>query len=305
MSYFTQRHGMRTPIEPTSIISSEMYALLFSCCEKYYNNIAWMWPDECSDGLGCCGLAYAKFDSNIKFEIPTLYRDYNGNIGAPNSVRNGFGNDELEYDQYALLDLIEFFAQNSKDVYIGDFHSYWRHHHLSLLETRKVFDAFRAEINSIFEKTGLLFTLTANKIVERVVENSTLSMDTETLIQRVSEQGTRELLEEAIMLFKTPRPSARRDSVEKIWDALERLKTYYTSLDKKASVTKVVNDMSNGQADFITLFNSDFKALTDIGNNFRIRHHETNKVDITDNRHYDYFFNRCFSLIALAIQYLH
>ena len=45
----------------------------------------------------------------------------------------------------------------------------------------------------------------------------------------------KELLEEAILDYKIPNPSARRDAVEKIWDALERLKTYYTSLDKKAS----------------------------------------------------------------------
>lgn len=53
-----------------------------------------------------------------------------------------------------------------------------------------------------------------------------------------------------------------------------------------------------------TLFDTEFQALTKIGNNFRIRHHETDKVEITDVRHYDYFFNRCLSLIALAIQYL-
>ena len=46
------------------------------------------------------------------------------------------------------------------------------------------------------------------------------------------------------------------------------------------------------------------KELTTIGNNFRIRHHETNKIDIVDIRHYDYFFNRCLALIALALQYL-
>ncbi|MEK4670674.1 hypothetical protein [Niallia sp. FSL R7-0271] len=62
--------------------------------------------------------------------------------------------------------------------------------------------------------------------------------------------------------------------------------------------------MSNGKSEFITIFDAEFRALTDIGNSFRIRHHETNKIDITDNRHYDYFFNRCLSLIALAIQYL-
>ena len=65
-----------------------------------------------------------------------------------------------------------------------------------------------------------------------------------------------------------------------------------------------MNDMSGGQDDYITLFDTEFNALTKIGNNFRIRHHETDKIEITDIRYYDYFFNRCLSLIALAIQYL-
>ena len=112
------------------------------------------------------------------------------------------------------------------------------------------------------------------------------------------------MLDDAIIAYKTPHPSARQSAVEKIWDALERLKTYYTTLDKKNSAAKIVSDMAHGQIEFIDLFNSEFKVLTDIGNNFRIRHHETNKTDITDSKHYDYFFNRCLSLIALAIQYL-
>ena len=101
-----------------------------------------------------------------------------------------------------------------------------------------------------------------------------------------------------------PTFQAHRDAAEKIWDALERLKTYYTGMDKKTSVSKIVSDMAGGQAEYIDLFNAEFKALTDIGNNFRIRHHETSKIDITDVRHYDYFFNRCLSLISTAILYL-
>lgn len=62
--------------------------------------------------------------------------------------------------------------------------------------------------------------------------------------------------------------------------------------------------MANGQEDFVNLFNTEFKALTDIGNDYRIRHHETNKIDITDSRYYDYFFNRCLSMMALSVQYL-
>ena len=61
--------------------------------------------------------------------------------------------------------------------------------------------------------------------------------------------------------------------------------------------------MAGGNSDFIDLFNDEFKALTNIGNKYRIRHHETDKIDITDARYYDYLFNRCLSLIALAIKY--
>lgn len=62
--------------------------------------------------------------------------------------------------------------------------------------------------------------------------------------------------------------------------------------------------MANGNDDFIDMFNDEFNLLTKIGNNYQIRHHETNRIDIIDIRYYDYLFNRCLSLIALAIQYL-
>lgn len=303
MSYFTERHGLRKPIEHTYNISLEMYSLLFQCCQKHLNNIAWLLPEECPDGRGCCGVDYKQLNIRLKFEIPSLYRDSYENIAIPEKSDYGYGK-VTKYDQYALLDYIEFMAQNMKDIKFGDFHSYFGHHHLSLFETQEVFLEFKNEISNIFNKTGLLYTLTDEKIVERIVENSPLTQEIESSVSRVPEVGTRDLLKDAIALYKTPGPAARQDSVEKIWDALERLKTYYTTLDKRGSVSKIVNDMSNGQADIITVFDEEFKALTKIGNDFRIRHHETNKIDIKDIKHYDYFFNRCLSLIGLAIQYL-
>lgn len=301
MGYYTERHGMRAPIERTSIITIEMYAMLFDCCTKYYDNIAWKYPAECPDGNGCCGLDYEKFSAAMTFEIPTLYRDRNGNIEKP---RKDYYDRTDVYDQYALLDLIECIASNCTDIASRRPHGFFRHDDLNFEKTREIYKEFRAEINNIFEKTGLLYTLTPDKIVERVSENDTLSAEVEAQVQQITESGTRELMKEAIALYKTPRPLARRDSVEKIWDAFERMKTYYTQLNKSQSAQKIVIDMSNGQTEFEKLFNDEFKALTDIGNGFRIRHHETNKTDIKDDRHYDYFFNRCLSLIALAIPYL-
>ena len=62
--------------------------------------------------------------------------------------------------------------------------------------------------------------------------------------------------------------------------------------------------MANGDEIYKDLFDSEFNELTKIGNNYRIRHHETNKTEITDERYYDYFYGRCFALIALAIKFI-
>lgn len=306
MSYYTERHGMRKPINKTYEITPEIYSLLLKCCEKYFDNIAWKYPEQCPDGYGCCGLDYGQFSADLKYEIPGLFRDDSDRIAVPGTRYNIFGgaSEKDEYDQYSLLDYIDFFAQNCRDVAIKGFHSYFGHHHIEIKSTSFVFQRFQTEINDIFRKTGLQYQLTDKKTVERIVENTPLTPEIEASVSQIKEKGIKDLLEEAIMLYKQPYPECARDAVEKIWDALERLKTYYTDLDKKESASKIVDNMSGGNAAFVKLFNDEFKALTDIGNGFRIRHHETNKVDITDPRHYDYFFNRCLSLIALAIQYL-
>jgi hypothetical protein len=302
MSYFTERHGMRAPIERTSTMTSEMYALLFDCCEKYYDNIAWKFPEQCPDGNGICGLDHNKFNNELLFEIPTLFRGYSDTIAKPS--KKEYSRDDEDFDQYALLDLIELIANSIRDISNRFWHSFFRHDDMSFSKTSDEFVTFCDEINNIFKKTGLLYTLTDKKRIERIIENNVLTKEVEVVVKTVKEPGTRELLEEAIIMFRQPNPAASKTAVEKLWDAFERLKTYHTNLDKKASAEAIVNSMGNGQAEFVKLFNDEFKALTDIGNGFRIRHHETSKTDIIDVRHYDYFFNRCLSLISSAISYL-
>ncbi len=277
-----------------------MYTVLLDCCEKYLDYLAWQFPDECPDGCGCCGIDRQQLLNTLTFEIPTLYNISEGWISKPKS---SYGHTD-DYDQYALLDYIEYIGKTCRDISLGNFHSFYGHHHINFHDTDRVFVTYRSEINDLFAKTGLLYTLTADKIIERVVEYNTLSTEVMTAIQQVKELGTKELLDEAMLMFRRPDPAARQYSVEKIWDALERLKTSYTECDKKSSAERIVNDMGNRQTEFVKLFNDEFTVLTKIGNDFRIRHHETNKIGITDSRHFDYFFNRCMSLIALALQYL-
>ena len=305
MGLYTERHGMRASIKKTDSISIKAYSLLYDCCTRYFEHLAWKYPEECPDGNGCCGLDLEKFNSDMEFEIPTLFRK-DGFINKPRSIKSIFEDEPIndEFDQYALLDLIEFVAQNVRDITRRSYHSFFRHNDLSFGTTNAIAEKFVDEINDIFQKTGLLYHLTTQLEVERIEEAAVLSGKIERDINSVKEAGIKELLMIAIQKHRSPYPDDQKDAVEKIWDALERLKTYYADRDKKASVTQIVKDMSGGNEEYISLFNTEFKTLTDIGNHYRIRHHETDKNDITDIRHYDYFFNRCLSLLAAAIQYL-
>ncbi|WP_138337688.1 MULTISPECIES: AbiJ-NTD4 domain-containing protein [Streptococcus] len=297
---FTERNGIRAPIEKTYLISVEMYSLLFECCNKYKKNLTNLFPLYCHHNF--TDSDYLTFDekgfiNRIKVRIPALFKNEYGTICTPTA--------EDDYDQYALIDYIEFFAQNIMDISENWNNDRYRNYqYIDCLKTKEVFIEFKSEINELFIESGLLYTLTDEAIVERIVEDSPLTKQIENSFSTVKEKGIRDLLKDAIALYKTPNPCARQDSVEKIWDALERLKTYYISLDKKKSATKIVEDMSGGSEDFKELFNAEFKALTDIGNHYRIRHHETDKIDIIDEKYYDYLFNRCLSLIALSVQYL-
>lgn len=298
MKLYTERRGIRAPLEKTYSINTDMYSLLLDCCKRYQKNLTHIFTLNCHDDF--TDSDYVAFDekgfiTRIKIRIPSLFRDEFDRICAPTY------NDE--YDQYALLDLIEYFALNIEDISERWNNRYQNYKTIDCLETSDIFINFKEEINEIFTESGLLYELTDERIIERIVENSPLTKEIENNFAAVPEIGTRELLKDAVALYKTPNSTARQDSVEKIWDAFERLKTYYTA-DKKHSAEKIVNNMSGGNSEFYNLFNDEFKRLTDIGNKYRIRHHETDKIDITDIRYYDYLFNRCLSLIALAIEYL-
>lgn len=124
---------------------------------------------------------------------------------------------------------------------------------------------YRAEINAEFTKSNLPFQLNDNGLIEHTVEAEVLSPEIIGLLPKIQEPGLRELLETAIIRHQQPDFQSHRDAVEKIWDVLERLKTYYTDLDKKASANKIINDMAGGKSEYQDLFEEEFRVLTNIG----------------------------------------
>lgn len=296
---YTVRHGLRKPRKKTEWIDRDAYILLLDCCKKYKNNLIHEFPKEVHDNFTDRNYESFNdviFEKRMKIHIPDLLRDRDGKIREPYL--------EEEYNQYALLDLIEFHAKNIKDIRERWNNDQYRNFKIiDTFDTSEVFCEFQNEINKIFSITGLLYTVTDEKIVERVTEFSIIDHNMEESISQIKEDGLKELLQDAIALHRTPHPSARQDAVEKLWDALERLKTYYGD-DKKYSVRRIIDDISLENNYFKEMFDSEFRELTKLGNECRIRHHEKNKVKIKDIRHYDYLFNRGMALIALVIQYL-
>ena len=77
-----------------------------------------------------------------------------------------------EYDQYALLDFIEFFAQNIEDISERWNNERYRNYQtIDCLNTSDIFENFQDAINEIFIESGLLYELTDEKIIERLEQN--------------------------------------------------------------------------------------------------------------------------------------
>lgn len=158
------------------------------------------------------------------------------------------------------------------------------------------YEGFENEINAILKLKKINVVLRGGEIHSSV--NNSFLLDS-TL--KINEVGLEELIRVAEDLYGKGKYSY---AVEKIWDAFERIKTYYPTLDKKNSAEKIINDISYGNEHIKKMFDNEFKALTDIGNSYRIRHHEIYKIDISKELHYKYFYKRCLALISVILENL-
>lgn len=95
-------------------------------------------------------------------------------------------------------------------------------------------------------------------------------------------------------------------ALEKIWDAFERIKSSFHK-DKKKSVSAIISTLSDeitnplgSKCDEKDLFfNKELYELTSIGNNYKIRHFETEKKELSNRITMEYLFFRMLNLINL------
>jgi hypothetical protein len=198
-----------------------------------------------------------------------------------------------------ILDLIEFAHEKIAEPRQGTYHGFFDHHHLGFAQADGR-ASFRNEINRIFERNGIAFELRETGQIERIAPEG-LREELSQPIFRTGDNALDELLERARTRFLSRDPAVRRESLETLWDAWERLKSLEPGRDKRESTARLL-DKGSAEPNFRQLLETEARLLTDIGNNFMIRHAEVNKTPVADDAHVDFLFHRLFAVIRLLLK---
>lgn len=145
--------------------------------------------------------------------------------------------------------------------------------------------------------------LILNGLNYKLLDGKIMPIQFKIVAELPKEVNLRELLQIAESYYAKSDDVSKQLALEKVWDAFEKLKTYY-SVDKKSSVRTIIDTISEGDSVLKDKLNGEFKELTSIGNNYQIRHFETGKLPIKNIRIKEYWYARCLSLINLSIGYI-
>ena len=284
MGFFADRHLGPLPRVATEVpgeLSLGILALIRNRAAD--GSFGMAYPDPCPDGRGPTGTdAGALRDALGAYR---LYNPFGPCVPAPSTME--------------VLDLIEFVHEKIAEPHQRDYHEFFGHNHLGFDQAAGQM-RFREEINRMFERNGIAFELRDTGRVERIAPEGLR----EPLSQAVFNTGDNaldQLLERARTRFLNHDPLVRRESLEALWDAWERIKSLELPGDKKES-TKRLLDRGSGEQHFREVLESEARLLTDIGNGFMIRHAEVDKTPIADDEHVDFLFHRLFAVIRLLLK---
>lgn len=203
-------------------------------------------------------------------------------------------------DTLSVLDMVEFFYRDISKPTRKAYHSFFKHNHLLLFDQDSGKQQYLEDVNRLFRRNRLTFELQEDgKVVrlEPVVLRETLA----SAVFQFEDQELNRLLELAREKFRNPDVNIRREAVEKLWDAWERLKTLELGTDKKKKIEALLT-RAIPKPEFRERINQEAIVLTKIGNDFAIRHAETNKIIISKSEFLDYLFHRLFALIQMLLR---
>jgi hypothetical protein len=262
-------------------VEDALWAAVLALLERAIDNgaLARDFPIRCEDGNGIYACDRDGVMATIAAEIPELDCPLSPHVVPPT---------------LAVLDLLEFIQRYAYAVTDGPYHRFFDHHHLRF-DRAEGFGEYRDTINRLLARSGTVYQLNEGGHMERLVP-AAVAADLRYELPRTRDREFDKLLDTAKRKYLDPDPDTRQEALEKLWDAFERAKTMLHS-DKKSGVAKLVaaatRETSREEA---KLLDQEMKDLTDIGNQFRIRHHET-KAILPSSAFVDQLFRRMYACL--------
>jgi AbiJ N-terminal domain 4 len=247
-------------------------------------------PEVCVDGSDIFGTKEEDFVLAMQAEVPEMLwplptQDEDRAPFAPNTV--------------VILDFVQFCYTHIAKPINGHYHSFFGHYHLSF-DRESGRTAFREKVNRLLARNGAAFELQLDGNVIRLAP-PVLAESLQSPLPKSGDSVLDGMVEESRRKFLSPDPRVRTESLERLWDAWERLKSLENPADKRRSIG-VLLDKAASEAGMRNLIEAEARELTEIGNAFMIRHTEVNKTPIADIKHVDYLFHRMFAMITLLLK---
>jgi hypothetical protein len=236
-------------------------------------------PIGCEDGKGVYACDRDGLVATVRAEIPDLgYHFYQR--GLPPTL--------------AILDFLELMYRHASQPSERDYHSYFQHHHLRF-DRAAGRRELRETVNRLLARSGSVYELDERGRIQRLVPSPVhdlLALE----LPPTHDADFDRLLATSACKHLDPDPAVRADGLEKLWDAFERIKTILDQ-DKRKGANQLVEAATDGATPAeAEMLRSEMKTLTDVGNDFRIRHHETRVSELTTASS-DQLFVRMYALL--------
>lgn len=296
--YFSDReNGPRARIE--LVISPAVWAGLVATVQALINSGAFglQFPERCPDGQAISGCDSDALAAAVIAEMPGLTWP----LETTNVMEDGFLSQRQPFAPHTLLilDFIEFVHASVGKPVPGKYHDYFSHHHLTF-DQQAGQEEFRATVNRIFARNGVAFEMLSAGRIVRVLP-PVLGDDLKRTMFATGDRTLDNMLDECRAKFSDRNPLVRREALERLWDAWERLKSFADPGDKKRS-TKILLDAVTSEPSLRARLEVEATELTSIGNSHLIRHSEVTQMPVIDVDHVDYLFHRLFAMIQLMLR---
>lgn len=290
MRYFSEREEGERPREREEIGDGPWGGILALIRARIEDgSFGASYPVACEDGRGPTGCDENAFWRALWADVPTLQEDGRFEF---------FDKPPRTLD---ILDTIEFCWRCVGHPVPGKYHEFFDHYHLRFdIEGGR--GEFRESVNRIFRRNGLAYELTEQGRVERLAPPA-LREALASARFRTGEPELDRMLENARGKFLDPDEAIRREALEALWDAWERLKTLGRGRDKKAQAAWILDHVTGASSPGLRgALEREAKELNWIGNHLQIRHSETTQERLVRGEHVDYLFHRLFGLIQMILR---